>query len=195
MAQRKNKKRIDPRYFLNETVDRGEEQQLDEIWPFGGGSKKEKNQKFWDKEGYELAKARLEKLGAERGLHREVEKEFVANSRLPDQMGVNAAVRDVLKGVKAGKDAPSRLDRARAGADRDRDAISRRSKAATRKAKEDRWAKERRPDPGPDRFRLQGQGDGSDPYVRSARSSQLESLTRDHLKQIVREEIKRILKE
>jgi len=40
MARRKNVKRIDPRYFLDETANRGEEQQLDELFGFG---KKEKD--------------------------------------------------------------------------------------------------------------------------------------------------------
>jgi len=48
MARRKNVKRIDPRYFLNETVNRNDDgSRLEEIFGF---SKKEKLEKLWDPE-------------------------------------------------------------------------------------------------------------------------------------------------
>ena len=48
MARRKNVKRIDPRYFLHETVNRNDDgSRLVEIW---GLSHKEKLEKYWDPE-------------------------------------------------------------------------------------------------------------------------------------------------
>ena len=223
MTRRKNTKRIDPRYFLNETVNRGEEleeeQQLDEIWPFGGGQNKtQKNQKFWDKEGPELARAYLEKLGARPGLERRVKKEFIRNSRLPDQMGVHDAVRAVLKDADA-VNVQGRKDRARGerGKAYDRkkhgEEIDRKRDAAERRAKEkERLARKGPMDSATQQTRFArtaaGQQQARDRSASQRASASAhsagfnprqgrgvrETVDRDQLKQIVREEIKRILK-
>jgi len=79
MARRKNVKRIDPRYFLHETVDRNDDgSRLEEIFGF---SKKEKLEKLWDPEhgGY----------GGEHAQHqveRQLEKAGIAGEVYPEKI-------------------------------------------------------------------------------------------------------------
>ncbi len=227
MTRRKNTKPIDPRYFLNETVNRGEDleedksEELEEgFWPFGGGQNKtQKNQKFWDKEGSELARAYLEKLGARPGLERRVKKEFIRNSRLPDQMGVHDAVRAVLKqrdaiNAQGAEDRAARergkaYDRKKHGEEnerkkRERDAAERRRKeienaptmdSATYQTQFARTAagqQQARDRSAAQRASASAHSAGFNP--RQGRGVR-ETVTRDQLKQMVREEIERTLKE
>jgi hypothetical protein len=74
MAHRKNTKRIDPRYFLNETANRNDDgSRLEEIFGF---SSKEKLEKLWDPEhggfGGDLAQKQVERQLEKAGIAGEV---------------------------------------------------------------------------------------------------------------------------
>ena len=210
MARKKNTKRIDPRYFLHETVNRGElnEDIFSSIGNvasrFGAFGQESQQSEFWRRKGKKEAYRYLDAVYDHREysdstkdrIVRDVRKEFLKMDKRSLTV-IKNLVSDYIDELDDKQDARDALKAEREAAEKARWEEEQRVQAQERAAQDAREAEEERKRAkarSKKEYEPYGTGEWGDVFDFSHQLEEV-SVTRDDLTKIVQETIARVLKE